>query len=159
MLINRKKATCCYSECTQMAPSTEWGSSRICTRALYYFTIIYVNDLEENISSKILKFADDTKMYREISCDIERDLFQEDIFSLAKWSDKWKMEFKINKCKVMHLGASNQKYKYHLNNEQLITTQKERNLGVIINETLKPAEHICRCVKTANQVLGMINII
>ena len=66
------------------------------------------------------------------------------------------MEFNINKCKVMHLGANNQKYKYHLNNEQLVITQKERDLGVIINKTLKPAEHIGRRVKMANQVLGMI---
>ena len=75
-----------------------------------------------------MKFADDTRMYREISCDIERDLFQEDIFGLAKWSDKWK--FNINKCKVMHFVANNQKYKYLLNNEELVTTQKERDLGV-----------------------------
>ena len=56
----------------------------------------------------------------------------------------------------MHMGANNQKYRHHLNNEQLVTTQKERDLVVIINETLKLAEQIGTCVKTANQVLGMI---
>ena len=74
------------------------------------------------------------------------------IFRLAKLSDKSKMEFIINKVK--HLGANDQKYQHHLNNEQLVTTLKERD--VIVNETLKLAEYIGRCVEKSNQVLGMI---
>ena len=80
-------------------------------------------------------------MYRERNGHKERDLFQEDIFCLV---DKWKMEFNID-----------QKYQYHLNSEQLVTIQRG-DLGVIINETLKSAEHFSRLVKEANQVLGII---
>ena len=35
-------------------------------------------------------------------------------------------------------------------------TEAEKNLGVLIHVTLKPASHIANCVKKANQILGMI---
>ena len=37
----------------------------ICTRAYLVF-FIYINDLEEGVTSKILKFTDDTKLFRKI---------------------------------------------------------------------------------------------
>ena len=30
-----------------------------------YTILIYINDLEDDISSKVLKFADDTKVFRK----------------------------------------------------------------------------------------------
>ena len=44
------------------------------------------------------------------------------------------MKFNINRFKVMHLGANNLKYKYHLNDEHAVTTHKEGDIGVIIND-------------------------
>ena len=32
--------------------------------------LIYINDLEDDISSKVLKFADDTKLFRKVTNDI-----------------------------------------------------------------------------------------
>ena len=40
----------------------EWGTTRICNRA--YLVLLDINDLEEGVTSKILKFADDTKLFR-----------------------------------------------------------------------------------------------
>ena len=38
----------------------------------------------------------------------------------------------------------------------LMMTESEKDLGVVIYSTLKPAAHIANCVKKANQMLGMI---
>ena len=46
-----------------MEISFEWGAPRICTRA--YFILVYIDDLEEGVTGKILKFADDTKLFRK----------------------------------------------------------------------------------------------
>ena len=35
-------------------------------------------------------------------------------------------------------------------------TESEKDFGVVIDSTLKPAAHIDNCVKKANQMLGMI---
>ena len=41
----------------------EWGAIMICTKAHFIFGII--NDLEERVTCKILKRADDTKLFRK----------------------------------------------------------------------------------------------
>ena len=46
-----------------MEISLEWGATRICTRA--YFIVGYINDLEEDLTGKIFKFADATKLFRK----------------------------------------------------------------------------------------------
>ena len=33
--------------------------------------VIFINDLDQNLSSQVLKFADDTKAYRRISSDTD----------------------------------------------------------------------------------------
>ena len=47
-----------------MEISLEWDATGFCTRA-YYFLLVYINDLEEGVTGKILKFADDTKLFRK----------------------------------------------------------------------------------------------
>ena len=73
-----------------------------------------------------------------------------------EWSEEWQMKFNVNKCKVMHLGYNNTSYEYSMNDEVLIDTEEERDLGVTIHKSLKPSCHIAHCVKKANQMLGMI---
>ena len=52
--------------------------------------LIYVNDISSNISSSIKMFADDTKVYREIT-DLENDTraLQTDIVRLVDWATLW----------------------------------------------------------------------
>ena len=41
--------------------------------------LIYINDLEEGLTSKILKFADDTKLVRQIKENGDKKQLQDDI--------------------------------------------------------------------------------
>ena len=47
------------------------------------------------------------------------------------------MLFKVEKCVIMHIGASNKLYSYNMNNATLKTVDVERDLGVIINKNGK----------------------
>ena len=49
-------------------------------------------------------FADDTKLYKGISKNADRQQLQSDIDNLVTWSTKWKLLFNLDKCKVMTLG-------------------------------------------------------
>ena len=66
--------------------------------------IIYINDLEDDISSKVLKFADDTKVFRKVTNDTDKQSLQDDLDKLVKWSEKWQMLFNFGKCKCIHIG-------------------------------------------------------
>ena len=46
--------------------------------------LIYINDLEDDISSKELKFADDTKVFRKFSNDTDKQSLQDDLDKLVK---------------------------------------------------------------------------
>ena len=59
--------------------------------------LIYINDLEDDISSKVLKSADDTKVFRKITNDADKQSLQDDLEKLVKWSEKWQMLLNFGK--------------------------------------------------------------
>ena len=65
-----------------------------------------------SIISTILKFADDTKIYRTVNSLEAIDSLRADLHNLVSWSVDWQMLFNIDKCKVMHLGYNNPKVHY-----------------------------------------------
>ena len=73
----------------KLETSFEWGTTRICTRA--YLVLIYINDLEEGVTSKILKFADDTKLFRKIKGSGDKQQLHDDIDKVIKWAEKYQM--------------------------------------------------------------------
>jgi len=54
----------------KMDYSMEWGSAGVCFRTSAIFD--FINDLDEDINSNILKFADDTKIFKEVRCSTAR---------------------------------------------------------------------------------------
>ena len=95
-----------------MEVSLEWGATRICTRA--YFFLVYINDLEEGVTGSILKFADDTKLFRKTKEIGDKKNLQDDIDKLVKWSEKWQMLFNFGKCKCLHTGPGNTGMNYEM---------------------------------------------
>jgi len=66
------------------------------------------------------------------------------------------MLFNVDKCKVMHIGHSNSKAKYEMNDQFLDEVTEERDLGVIMQSDLKCSSQCTKAVNTANRILGMI---
>ena len=52
--------------------------------------LIYINDLEDDISSNVLRFADDTKVFRKVTNVTGKQSLHDDIDKLVKWSEKCK---------------------------------------------------------------------
>ena len=65
--------------------------------------IIFIDDLNEGLVSRILEFADDTKLISEE----EVDRLREDLRILFKWSEDWPMAFNVDKVSVIHFGFNN----------------------------------------------------
>ena len=60
--------------------------------------------LEEGVIGKILKFADDTKVFRKTKEIGDKQKLQDDIDELVRWSEKLQMLFNFGKCKCLHTG-------------------------------------------------------
>ena len=118
--------------------------------------IIYINDIDECVAGKILKFADDTKIYHTVYSDEEVSVLQSDLRNLVQWSKDWQMLFNADKCKVMHIGFNNKQAKYDINDIQLECVSDEKDLGIIVSEDLKWDKQCSEAVKKANRMLGMI---
>ena len=116
--------------------------------------LIYINDLDDDITSKVLKFADDTKVFRKIKSD--RQHLQDDLNKLIAWSEKWQMLFKYGKCKCLHTGHGNEDAQYKMGGTVLNTTLKEKDLWLTISADMKVSEQCGIAAAKGNQILGLI---
>ena len=129
--------------------------------------LIFINDLPLEVISPLSLFADDSKVFSKIvsnknlkKCNNENGnlKLQNDLNTIAGWAKKWKMEFNVDKCKIMHIGNQNLKHTYTMDGTNLTTTREERDLGVVIDDQLGFDKHIRGIVKKANRMLGLIRI-
>ena len=130
--------------------------------------LIYINDISSavreigvparDLTHSILSlFADDTKWGRCVDRQEDRERFQMEIDRLGQWSRTWQLHFNTSKCKVMHLGKKNAKKDYTMDGSVLESTAAEKDIGVMIQDTLKPSLHCAKTAAKANGVLGQLS--
>jgi len=68
------------------------------------FCLIFINDTDSGLSSSVLKFADDTKVFSVIDSYVDGCGLHTDLRNIEKWAEMWQMEFNVDKCKVEHYG-------------------------------------------------------
>ena len=121
--------------------------------------LIYINDLDDDITSKVLQFADNTKVFRKIKNDADRQHLQDDLNKLIEWSEKWQMLFNFGKCKCPppHTGHGNENAQYTMVGTVLNTTiVKENHLGLTISADMMLSEQCGIAAQKGNQILGLI---
>lgn len=120
---------------------------------------MYMNDLECRVgkNSIVSKFADDTKLnIHPVKSLDDIEEMQEDINHLQSWADDWQMRYNAGKCGVMHFGYHISCHTYHMGNTNLKETKQEKDLGVIVHQSLKTSQQCAAAAKKGNQALGMI---
>ena len=148
------------SELGEVRSGVVQGSSLGPTLFLIYINGISctVNDGESalELTSSILSlFADDTKWGRCVDTVEDTERFQGEINRLELWSRTWQMQFNTSKCKVMHLGRrGNPGHVYMMGDTPLENTH---DIGVMVDESLKPSLHCAKAAAKANAVLGQIS--
>ena len=126
--------------------------------------LIFINDLPLEVLSPMSLFADDSKVFSRITLgknknentENESERLQRDLDNIKDWAIKWKMEFNVSKCKIMHLGKDNPNNVYTMGGSVLTETTEERDLGVLVDDKLIFDKHIREIVNKANRMLGMI---
>ena len=123
---------------------------------------IFIDDIDEGACSGddndgiVRKFADDTKIARIVECREDGERMQEQINEVLKWANTWEMQFNVKKCKVLHCGRNNPRTSYTMGGVELGQAKEERDLGIIIDETLKPSRQCAAAAKAENYALGQL---
>ena len=118
--------------------------------------LIFINDIDEGIKSRLWKFADDIKIMGGVSSKEDIEQIRRDLRKLYEWSNEWQLGFNLDKCKVMHIGSKNGKAEYEMGGKVLDEVEEEKDLGVIISKDFKVAKQCAEAAKTGNKILGMI---
>ena len=121
------------------------------------FFLVFVNDLPSIAVSTAKLFTDDTKLlvYRQIMNIRDCDILQDDLNGFSAWSKIWLINFNAVKCVVLRIREAI-RYIYTLDSVNLESVDSQKDLGVTISTTLKPATHIYIITKKAYQKIGMI---
>ena len=120
--------------------------------------LCHINDLPQRVTSKVILFADDCLLYRQIHSPRDQLLLQQDLAALETWAEYWSIKFNVSKCYLMSFHRSEHPYSSHYKLDNHILEQVEENpyLGVTIHKSLKLASHINKISNKANSVLGFI---
>jgi len=133
----------------------EWCSPEIGFRSSSFS--IFINDLDNAIFSNVLKFADDTKVYKVVGNQFDGAQLQSDLDSLGDWAVKWQMKFNVEKCKVVHYSVRSIDVEYSLYGQPLEEVVSKKDLGVVFSNDLKVRRQCEEAYSKASQMLGLIN--
>ena len=122
--------------------------------------LLYVNDLPEVVSSssRVLMFADDTKIFREIKTLDDASSLQKGLGKLATWSHLSSLLFNDAKCKTQRITRKKNPIlsSYKLNNTALELYAAEKDLGVWISKDLTWSKKVNEQSSRANKLLGYL---
>ena len=125
--------------------------------------LIYINDLEKQIISKIKFFADDTMIFSVVH-DPRRTAYElnKDLQTISTWAHQWKLSFNpdINKQAVEVLFSHKIKKSIHppifFNDAEVIRVNEHKHLGLILDSKLSFSQHVNEKIKIARKSLGVI---
>ena len=116
--------------------------------------VIYINYLDLGLSSKVSKFADDTKLGINAANPESVRALQTDLAAILEWSTVWQMPFNLEKCHVLHVGAANQEENYSLLG--WTSVDQETDPGVVIMADFKSSAQCIATEQKVQKILGYI---
>ena len=119
--------------------------------------IIFINSLPETTISPTFLFADDAKIFREITNPTDQQSLQQDINNMYSWTEQSLLTFNPDKCVSMTISRSgNNNRQYKLNGTPLNISTSERDLGVIIDNRLQFNDHVQAKINKSNSIMALI---
>ena len=131
--------------------------ARGCCRHVF---LVFINDLPDNVSysTNSALYADDSKLYREVTSISDCQSLQDDLTELEKWSMDSRMKFNTEKCKVLTVTRKHTplEFSYQLYGNKLLVSKEEKDLGIFVSRDWKWGAHILYTVAKANRMLGLL---
>ena len=128
--------------------------------------VLFINDMHLVVSpgTNIALYADDTKIWRQISNDIDSDILNKDIDALNMWASDNLMRFHPKKCKVISVAHKDKgfstlpfyNYPYVIGVEILDYCEYEKDLGIHVHERLQWSMHYTSLLAKATQQFNLL---
>ena len=89
--------------------------------------IIYINDILDNLKTKVELFDDDTKLITEFGLSSLKNFMQDDLDTIACWMEEWLLKIYPNKSCIVHFGKNKPREAYPINSSdsQTLITSNE----------------------------------
>ena len=65
--------------------------------------LCYINDLPNNVISRVKLYADDVLLYSPVSTITDCHNLQKHLERLVQWADRWQMNFNLPKCEMIRI--------------------------------------------------------
>ena len=124
----------------------------------------HVLDCISEGATNIALYADDTKIWREMSSFADHLILQNDVNNLFEWSVRNKMRFHPAKCKALSVTMQRNildnlpfnVFLYELNHTTIDYIYSQTDLGVEVNSRLNFNEHCHKLLSKASSNLGLL---
>lgn len=105
---------------------------------------IFVNDIGSKLISEYLLYADDLKIFRKITGEIDVDILQNDFNEIHNWCQVNKLNLSIKKCAVMSFSWSHIRIPtgYFLGDQRVQEVSGIKDLGIVVDNKLTFAKHV-----------------
>ena len=127
------------------------------------FSLIYINDLADNIMSDVKLCADDTSVFNVVfDTDISAEVLNQDLGAVQDWAYQWKMSFNPDPAKqAEQVIFSIKVFKVehpaiYVCGSEVETVPHHKHIVLILDETLNFAEHIKEAIIKARRGIGII---
>ena len=125
--------------------------------------LIYINDLEKGIKSKINFFVDDTSLFSILTDPtLSAVELNHDLNLIGQWAHQWKMSFNPDPNKQAiellfsrKINSPNHPSLY-FNNQEVCRATDHKHLGLILDTKLTFTKHITQKVSIARKDIGII---
>ena len=113
--------------------------------------LLFVNSITKLFESgvKCVLFADDVKLYTVVKSVNDFANLQHGLDSVSAWSKEYQLPISIKKCSVIVIGSNNATVPVNIDGQNIKYVTEVRDLGVIVDPTLKFNIHINRIVAKA----------
>lgn len=157
-LRNRSQAVCVRGYCSSFLPVPSGVPQGSHLGPLLFS--IYLYDIGNYLANTShLLYADDTKIYREISNINDCNALQSDLSCLSDYCFQNQLFLNENKCHVISYTRKKNyiHHRYSINNQFLVRVASTRDLGILMDDKLSFNLHIDNIVQRAFRNLGFIN--
>jgi hypothetical protein len=120
--------------------------------------LLFINDIQEAVSSKIRLFADDCLVYNNITNPEDEAQLQLDLNNLVEWATTWGMRFNAAKCNIMRVTSRRNLAtpNYTMMGTRLDVKQDCQYLGIHIQDNLKWNKQSQHAANKGSRILGFI---
>nr|VZI20748.1 unnamed protein product [Spirometra erinaceieuropaei] len=151
-LVGRKQRVCIGDDMSEWVNVTSGVPQGSVLGPLLF--ILYVNDSLQELDCGKIMFADDVKLWQVIKGPNDQRSLQDNPHRLQAWSKKWLLDFNVEKCAALHLRPTNSHSNeslrtYHLKDVRLPAESSQKDLGVWIQNNLKPTLQCHKAAKNA----------